>query len=64
MEKKMQSKEALRSLEDDDLTRVSGGVGYSSIQCKRCGKTFADMEQYRKHVEEAHANGKRFSIHG
>ena len=38
-------------LTDEALTKAAGGVGYSAIQCKKCGKSFADMEQYRLHVE-------------
>lgn len=38
-------------LTDEALTQASGGVGYTSVLCKKCGKAFSDMEQYRMHVE-------------
>lgn len=41
-----------------DLTQVSGGVsGYSTVRCKKCGKTFTDLDQYQKHLLEAHKAG-------
>lgn len=43
-----------QSLTDDDMAAASGGVGYSSIECKKCGKTFANMDAYRAHIIEAH----------
>lgn len=40
-----------RLLADDEVAQASGGVGYSSIQCRKCGKFFADLDQYGKHIE-------------
>lgn len=49
-------------LSDGDLHHASGGVGYSSIQCKKCGKVFTDIAQYSKHIEEAHVGGTKTNI--
>ena len=47
----METAEPMQPLQDGALAAAVGGVGYASIQCKKCGKAFADMEAYRKHVE-------------
>ena len=41
-------------LTDEDLSQAAGGAGYTSIRCKKCGKEFADLDEYRKHIEKGH----------
>ena len=41
-------------LTEADLTNVSGGVGYASVKCKQCGKTFSDLDAYQRHIMTAH----------
>lgn len=40
----------LQPLTDSDMELVSGGTGYTSIKCKRCGMSFTDLDQFRTHV--------------
>ena len=47
-----QTAQTRKALTDDELTQAAGGFGYSSIRCKKCGKEFLDLDQYRKHIEE------------
>ena len=48
---------AIAPLTDDALTQAAGGTGYTSVQCNKCGKTFQDLEEYRKHIEAGHPAG-------
>lgn len=44
-----------RLLTDADMDAVSGGItGCTSIRCKKCGKAFEDMDQYRTHILQGH----------